>query len=69
MNLTTIIDLATTHARANENAILSLLDALNLKDQGMKREAARRALVSLKYSVGIFHEHYKTAEQLFNTMD
>jgi hypothetical protein len=43
------------------SARLCLEDAINLRDSGKYDYAAKRAIDSLKYSVGVFHADYKKA--------
>lgn len=45
------------------SARLSLHDANHLKDRGLFDYAKKRALDSLKYSVGIFHQDYIKASK------
>jgi hypothetical protein len=61
-----IFALARNYAPGHESAILAYLDAMNLRDQGMLKEASRRALVSLKHSIGILHPVYKQATEMFD---
>lgn len=48
----------------SESAIVALLDAITLREQGAHKEASRRALVSLKHSLGTQHPSYKRAEEI-----
>jgi len=43
------------------SARLCLEDAINLRDAGKYDYAIKRAICSLKYSVGVFHADYKKA--------
>ena len=49
------------------SARLSLSDANHLYDRGLLDYAKKRALDSLKYSVGVFHADYKKASQGLTT--
>lgn len=64
MNASKIITLARKHvgngAVMESSARLCLGDALNYNDAGMFDLAKKRAIDSLRYSVGIFHD-YKRA--------
>ena len=44
---------------ANESARVCLADAISLFEDGKYELAYRRALSSIRYSVGIFHADYK----------
>jgi hypothetical protein len=59
-----IIKLAKTHAVKNDSALLCYTDAINLIEKQEPVYAARRALDSLAYSVGIFHPDYNAAKNL-----
>jgi hypothetical protein len=66
MNAEQVIKLAAKHAGDNASAQLCLADAVSLKARGTAdgdRYAKNRALDSLKYSVGIFHPDYRSANQ------
>jgi ABC-type proline/glycine betaine transport system substrate-binding protein len=66
-----IIRRALTHAAngaaMQSSAILCIADALNLIEGAFAADAARRAIKSLGYSVGIFHTDYQWATKLFAT--
>lgn len=62
MNTDKILILARRHIGSGSmesSARLCLADAVALSDAGDHEAAARRALASLRYSVGIFHADYK----------
>lgn len=59
-----IIKIAKTHATKNDSALLCYTDAINLIEKQEAVYAARRALDSLAYSVGIFHPDYRTAKEM-----
>lgn len=65
MNIDQILILARKHvgngAAMESSARLCLADAIALKDSGDYDNAARRAIKSLGYSVGIFHADYQKA--------
>lgn len=66
-----IIDLADKNARPQlsemwESANLALSDAIFLQSVGRLEDASKRAISSLKYSVGIFHPDYAKAVELSN---
>ena len=63
-----ILKLARKHIGTGDmesSARLSLSDANHLYDRGLLDYAKKRALESLKYSVGIFHPDYKKASEGF----
>lgn len=66
-NLNKIIEIARTQANISKNgsAMICLADAESLVRQNREDRASLRALTSIKFSVGIFHESYKLAEKLF----
>ena len=56
-----VITLARKHVRTGamqDSAELCLIDAVQLYDQGLFDAARRRALKSLRYSVGVSHADY-----------
>lgn len=65
MNASQVIKLARKHvnngAAMESSARLFLGDALNFYDGGMLDLAKKRAIESLRYSVGIFHADYRKA--------
>jgi hypothetical protein len=61
MTTAEIIELAKAHAGANSSALLALSDAQSLLDLGQLPAARRRALDSLKHSVGVFHDDFSRA--------
>lgn len=60
MNTNEAIILARKNA-TNDSARLCLTDAVNLQAAGKLEDAKRRALDSLKHSVGVFHADYRRA--------
>lgn len=58
-----IIILARKHAIAtnNDSAMICLADAISLYNKFQWYYARKRALKSLAYSVGMFHDDYKKA--------
>lgn len=70
MKATEIIALAAKHIKPGtsgaDSAKLCLDDAEALLSRGLVEEARARALRSLQYSVGVFHEDYKAARQLLS---
>lgn len=62
----------TAQGRANDealmqsSAIVCLQDARKLHAEGKFNAAARRALKSLEYSVGVFHPAYTAAARVIN---
>lgn len=66
-NVNEIIEIARTQANISKNgsALVCLADAESLVRQNREDRASLRALTSIKFSVGIFHESYKLAEKLF----
>jgi hypothetical protein len=68
MTVQEILDLAERraydpHAIQGENAIVPLNDAKRLAASGSLLYAKRRALRSLGFSVGVFHEDYRAVER------
>jgi hypothetical protein len=64
MEASQIIALARKHAGTSPafaSARICLGDAVLLREQGKLEAAKRRALKSLAYSVGVFHEDYQRA--------
>ena len=65
MNTDKVIVLARKQIRwdtdGNSSARLCLADAVHLQAEGRLDDAKRRALDSLKHSVGIFHADYRRA--------
>jgi hypothetical protein len=64
MELSAVIELAKKHASEGEmasSARLCLEDAINLKAKRQDEMARCRALDSLHYSIGYFHEDYQRA--------
>lgn len=56
--------LARKHASltpGGSSARVCLADAVALKDEGKLEDAKKRAVDSLRYSVGVFHPDYKRA--------
>ena len=68
MNAHQVIELAKKHvdngAAMSTSARLCLDDAIALQAQGKCTEARNRAVKSLQYSVGIFHEDYRAVDPL-----
>lgn len=60
MNTNEVIILARKNA-TNDSARLCLSDAVELQAAGKLDDAKRRALDSLKHSVGVFHADFKRA--------
>lgn len=60
MNLDTILALARKHlgGEMERSARVCLADAIGLRNAGDHEAAEKRALDSLRYSVGAFHEDY-----------
>lgn len=58
------IEIATKHAGENDSAKLCLEDAKECARTDRLSAAKARALTSLRHSVGIFHEDYKTVSAL-----
>jgi len=66
MNTEIVIRLARKHLGSGameSSARLCLSDAINLYEQGDYASAKTRALKSLCYSVGMFHEDYAKASR------
>lgn len=67
MRTTDVIALARKHvgngAAMDSSARLCLSDAIANLEEGNYSGAQRRALDSLRYSVGIFHADYKRADE------
>jgi hypothetical protein len=66
MTIEKILDLAKKHSNKgimSSSAVVSLMDAKHLYERGLIDYAKKRALDSLKYSVGIFHQDYIKASQ------
>lgn len=64
MKTVKIIELAEKHIGKGcmiSSAELCLVDAKNLFSKGENEYASKRALKSLCYSVGVFHEDYQLA--------
>lgn len=64
MNTSDVIALAHKHLGKGykpSSAVLCLDDALTLRERGDLHAAKKRALDSLRYSVGVFHADYKRA--------
>lgn len=61
MNVNEVIDLARKHSTANSSSLLCFQDAMNLFMMRMEDAAKKRAIKSLKHSVGIFHDDYRKA--------
>jgi len=61
MDANQVIELARQHMGKNSSARLALMDAMTLNDKGRCSDAKKRALDSLKHSVGIFHDDYRKA--------
>jgi len=64
MNTNQVIVLARKHLGKGEmesSARLCLSDAIGCVENGLLEHAKQRALKSLQYSVGIFHEDYRRA--------
>lgn len=59
-----IIKIAKKHATKNDSALICYTDAINLIEKDEALHASRRALDSLRYSVGIFHPDYNTAKEM-----
>lgn len=64
MNTQQIIATAEKHAHMNDSAALCLRDAKWLEAFGDEGSAQRRALDSLRHSVGVFHADYKAVAQV-----
>lgn len=66
METSKILTLARKHLGGDmeSSARLCLSDAVKLYDQGDLHYAKQRALKSLEYSIGIFHNDYKKASKL-----
>lgn len=64
MNAEKTIILARKHLGGDmeSSARLCLADAISLYDKGDTEYAKKRALESLRYSIGILHPDYKKAE-------
>lgn len=58
------VEQARAYASKNESAKLCLHDAETLLSLGYAASAKRRALDSLKHSVGVFHPAYRLAKSL-----
>lgn len=58
-----ILKLAEKHIEENDSALLCWQDANRCFDSGREQAAIKRALDSLKHSVGVFHSDYKVAVQ------
>ena len=66
MTIEKILDLAKKHSNKgimSSSAIVSLIDAKHLYERGLIDYSKKRALDSLKYSVGVFHQDYIKASQ------
>lgn len=63
MMLNRIISIARINATSSKNALLCIEDANKLLEKGQHKQAVKRAMDSLRYSVGIFHNDYKSAEK------
>jgi hypothetical protein len=67
METSQVIGLAQKHVRngalMQSSAQLCLDDAVLLRNNGHLEDAKRRALKSLAYSVGVFHEDYGRASK------
>lgn len=61
-----VIVLARRHACGNDSARIGLLDSLTMLEREDFDYAARRALTSLSYSVGVNHDDYLKAERTIN---
>ena len=64
LNTSDVIGLARKHIGAGDmesSARLCLADAVRLADAGELGYARTRALESLAYSVGVFHDDYRAA--------
>jgi hypothetical protein len=64
MNHRRLIEIATKHAGHMGSALICLHDAIELAADGDYENACERALKSICYSVGIFHEDYRLALSL-----
>ena len=64
MNTQQIIATAEKHAHVNDSAALCLRDAKSLLENGDEKYARSRALDSLMFSVGCWHEDYKAVAEV-----
>jgi len=65
MNTEKVMSLARKHIGKGDmesSARVCLMDAVHLFDRGLLDYAKKRALDSLCYSVGIYHQDYKRAK-------
>lgn len=63
MNVNETIILARKHVGTNSSARLCLSDAIRCYENGLLVSAKKRALDSLRHSIGVFHKDYQRADK------
>lgn len=63
MNMKQILDLAEKWQHRSASAAVSLQDAKSCYERGLYQYAVQRALSSLLYSIGIYHDDYQNAKR------